>query len=731
MGATFKRFNLSPRSLLPNLFAGAVSGLVSVTYSLSFAALIFSGNLSSYLSIGIQSALVSAVLVAFVVACSSSFPFAIAGPDSNTSAILALMASAIATRLLSEGLSAEIGPTIWAALVASALLSSVFLVCLSQLQLGNFVRFIPYPVIGGFLAGAGWLIFQGAFSVATGVRLELGNLAALVQSSQLIHWLPSLGFALLLKFTLDRVKHSAVMPTFLVMGVVLTYGLLASAGMSLDEARLQNWLFSAASTGGSRSATGLTFFTQIHWSVLLEQTSGFLVMMAVLAIAILLNATGLELVSKQDIDINRELKACGIANLAAGLGGGMVGYLSFNRSVLNRAAGGSDRSSSIVTSLVCAVFLFLGTYLTSYIPKPVLAGLLFYIGLSSLKEWLYDARFRLPAIEYGLIVLIVLIIAGSGFLQGVGAGLVIACLVFAFNYSRTPFIHLATSGVHRPSNFERSFQQQKLLRQEGEQIYILCLQGYIFFGTANTFLNHIRQVLAGTNAIQYLVLDFRLVSGLDSSAASSFTKLRQLAQKQGLRLVFTHLQANIQNQLIQTGGIEADDNLCQQFPDLDRGIEWCEEQILQQTFFRRRRFLPLALQIGDLLMLEKAEVRQFMHYFEPLQISTDQVLFEPGEVSDTVYFLENGQVSILTKSSAGEIKRLQTLSSGTVLGEIEFYQNTHRSVIAIADKDSSLYYLSRKKLQEMQESQPQLAAAFHQFVARLLADRLFPVMKQS
>lgn len=727
----FNRFQLPLENVLPNITAGLIAGLVSVTYSLSFAVLIFSGSLASDLSIGISITLTSATLVAFVVACRSSFRFAIAGPDSNTVAILASMASTIATHLLAQGKTSEVVPTVWAMLVASAILSSIFLLCLSHLKLGHFVRFIPYPVIGGFLAGAGWLIIKGAFTVVTsGVRLEFSNLATLFQISSLIRWLPSLGFAVLLKTILSRYNHYLVLPTLLVVGVILTYLFLGGLGISLEQAREQGWLFATISTGEAGQLTGLAFLSQINGSVLLEQTTSFLGIMGVLTITLLLNATGLELTSKQDIDINHELKAAGIANVVAGMGGGMVGYLSFNRSFLNYAAGATNRLSGMVASVVCAAFLFLGPQVISYLPKPVLGGLLFYIGLNSLKEWLYDSRTKLPTVDYALIVLILLVIAGSGFLQGVGAGLVVACLVFAFNYSRTPLIRKAAFGVNRPSNFERSFQQQKLLRQEGYQIYILALQGYIFFGTANTFLNDVQDAITRSkSSIRYLVLDCHLVSGLDSSAVSSFIKLRHFAQKQAVQLVFTHLQPTVDKQLIQSGYIEVEDGICQRFPDLDRGIEWCEDQILKAIPLRRRRFVPLVLQLAELLTIQEEDTHQFMDYLEPLAISTNQVLFKPGDASDSLYFLENGQISILIKLQDDQIKRLQTLGSGTVFGEVEFYQNASRFVMAVADKDSSLYSLSRANLQEMQANYPQLAAAFHQFNARLLAERIFPSLE--
>lgn len=233
----FNRFKLPLKNLVLNITAGLIAGLVSVTYSLSFAVLIFSESLASHLSIGISNTLTSATLVAFVVACRSSFKFAIAGPDSNTVAILASMASMIATHLLAQGKTSEVVPTVWAMLVASAILSSIFLLFLSHLKLGHFVRFIPYPVIGGFLAGAGWLIIKGAFTVTSGVRLEFSNLATVFQISSLIRWLPSLAFAVLLKTILIRYNHYLVLPTMLVVGVILTYLFLGAGNFARTSAR--------------------------------------------------------------------------------------------------------------------------------------------------------------------------------------------------------------------------------------------------------------------------------------------------------------------------------------------------------------------------------------------------------------------------------------------------------------------------------------------------------------
>src|SRR5262249_34021427 len=150
-------------------------------------------------------------------------------------------------------------------------------------------------------------------------------------------------------------------------------------------------------------------------------------------------------------------------------------------------------------------------------------GLLFYLGLGLLVEWVYASWFRFSRLDHLLVLLILAIIAFWGFLVGVAAGVVIACLVFAYSYSRQRVIKHAFTGAKHHSNVDRTAPQQGFLREQGDPVYILVLQGYIFFGTANTLLDHVRRRFeAGDKTkTRFLLFDFGMVTGLDASAALS------------------------------------------------------------------------------------------------------------------------------------------------------------------------------------------------------------------
>jgi sulfate permease, SulP family len=207
--------------LLPNLVAGLTTGLVTLVYTVSFAALIFSGKLSVYFPQGVGCALIGATVTAIVVAWRSPFPFTLAGPEANSAIVLALAGRAIANALPSPDQESLIYPTVWAAIILSTLVSGVFLYCLGKWRLGQFARYIPYPVIAGFLAGTGWLITRSSFKVMTGIPLDFAELHKLFTAEAASQWISGLGVALLLYISLQRFKHFLILPGLLLGGIVL------------------------------------------------------------------------------------------------------------------------------------------------------------------------------------------------------------------------------------------------------------------------------------------------------------------------------------------------------------------------------------------------------------------------------------------------------------------------------------------------------------------------------
>ena len=426
------------------------------------------------------------------------------------------------------------------AIALSTILTGIFFFVFGQFKLGNLIRFIPYPIIAGFLAGTGLLLVLGALSVMVEGFSGVADLHLLLEGNQLSEWAPSFIFGLLLLIVLNRFDHPLIMPAMLFGGMVV-FQILPEQPLS-----------GIPNNVGAELGNSLFVFNlqQIQWSILLKQTGSGVAIAVVSVIALLLNASGIELATERDIDLNRELKMAGISNILIGLGGGMVGSHVLSDTTLVYRMGGRSRLVGLTLAGVCIFVLFTGGGLLALFPKPVLGGLLLFLGFDFLLTWVYKAWFKLSLVDFSLVILILLVITFVGFLEGIALGSVLAVALFVMEYSRISVVRHTLSGATYQSNFKQPRLYEQLLRQKGDWVYILELQGFIFFGTAYTLLKKVSERLesAEKSAPHFVVLDFRRVKGLDSSAIFSFARMKQLAVSKGVVLVFTHLSEKMHHQ---------------------------------------------------------------------------------------------------------------------------------------------------------------------------------------
>src|SRR5215471_10439265 len=248
--------------------AGAVLAVFTVIASASFAALIFAPPLDQFITHGIWMALITALIVGMVIALTSSYPGAIAIPQDRVAPILAILAGSISTHMSAS--AEEKSLAVISAIILVTLTTGLFLYLLGRLKLGNLIRYIPYPVIGGFLAGSGWLLVLGGIRVMTGHPVTLATLGLLLQSVNLWHWLPGVTFAGFLFWLLKRAKQQLLMPLTLLLAVGVFYLVAALCGKSVADLRLSGWLpdFPQHVSGGS-----ITFFSVLKvssWLLLLS-----------------------------------------------------------------------------------------------------------------------------------------------------------------------------------------------------------------------------------------------------------------------------------------------------------------------------------------------------------------------------------------------------------------------------------------------------------------------------
>lgn len=327
------------------LFAGTVSSTLTIAFCLSYAALIFSGLLTPWLAYGMALSFLSAAVCGLVVSWRSSLPFALAAPDSATSAVIATLAAATVERLHAQDLSGPMLAPVIIVLSISALLAGIVLCSLGLSGAGRLVRFVPYPVIGGFLGASGWLIVSGAAQVTADHTITLANLAALATPANLMKLMVAAGIALALLIARHRVRTAYALPGILLVSIVAVDLVLRAGGLSVAEAEAQGWTFAPQPPGTLIHPWSLDQLRAFPWRILPSLGGDLFAVVFVTVISLLLNVTGIELATRREADLNRELKALGLANAASGAFGGYVSCVSLSRSIINYSAGARSRSA--------------------------------------------------------------------------------------------------------------------------------------------------------------------------------------------------------------------------------------------------------------------------------------------------------------------------------------------------------------------------------------------------
>ncbi|WP_017298710.1 SLC26A/SulP transporter family protein [Nodosilinea nodulosa] len=730
---------VQPQVWLSSLAAGLVTGIIGVIRAISYASLIFSGALAMHLPTGLGMTVVSTGITIAVVALTSTLPGIIATPLAAPTTIVALMAAAIA-REMDSAAPGDMLTTVLIAIALSALLTGSMLLLLGLLRQGERIRFVPYPVIGGFMAGTGWLLTKGFFQVATDGPLTWSSLLEFWQPEMLWRWLPGLGFAIALLIATRRWKQFWVMPATLFACAACFFVGLAIADIPLDQARAAGLLLGPFPDSQQLwQPLTPTMLPHIHWAAIAHQTGSLLTVMFVSLLSLLLSNSSIELVVGRDLNLSSEMKAVGLANIASGLSGGMAGNQALPSTLLVHDIGANHRLTGLVAVAPSVAVLALGSSFLSYLPKVVLGSLLLYLGLSLLWQWLYQAYFKLPLSDYLTVWITLVLIDAVGFLQGVGMGFVITVVLFMVRYSQVDVAKQVFSGATSRSNVERSPTEEALLSQRGGQIYALELQGFLFFGTANYLLTKVRDRAiaprasaeaaatgsdgAAVEPLRYVVIDFRQVSGLDSSAVLTFNKILKLARKHDFTLVLTNLLPEFEAALKQGQGLDVGGDRCQVWPDIDRGLEWCEGQILGNTAPTSEIPTSLADLLSN-LFLTADQANQFVTYLKHHSLPAQHYIFQPGERRPELYFIESGQVSVLLELEDGRTKRLQTCSAGHLLGEMRFFNKPPLSSSVITDTPSQLYSLSQENFQRMQQDAPDLAHALQRHIVEILCESL-------
>ena len=437
-------------------------------------------------------------------------------------------------------------------------LSGLLLVLISFLRVSRIIYLTPYSVIGGFMTAIGIIVIALEFNSFIGATPQHSVMEVVNYFPQAMHeisWqtlvisIPSL----ILLFSWNRLTRSIkFLNSIPAPLVVLTLGTATAIGFNLDTAYI------------GEIPTGLP---KIYLPEI-SRFGEFLKPAAALAgLAIfdsLLTCIVNDHISGDKHSSDRETFGQGLANMTAGLFGGLTTATATMRSVANYVAGGKTPLASIVHGLVLlALVLGLGKY-ASNIPLAVLAAILIKVGIDIMDYRIIPVLHKLPLTDFIVFWAVLLVTLSKDLLAGMMIGIIIAVIRFAIEISK----------VYRPNITKLSQQQIGPMSKYDKHIEVLNLNGPMFFGSIES-MDSAYNNLKDKNV---LLIDLTNVSMIDLSGAFGLEDLMKKAQWDNIYIVITNAPNNVKNSL-QKLQILNNSDFVRYIQNKDKAIQYTRELI--------------------------------------------------------------------------------------------------------------------------------------------------------
>ena len=466
-----------------DIFGGITAGIVALPLALAFGIQAFGGiNDPAAASMGALAGLVGATLLGFFAALFGGTHSQISGPTGPMTVVTASIVSAAWTAS-SGNFSAVI-----IAMAMAGIFCGLFQILFGILRIGKYVRYIPYPVLSGFMSGIGVIIILQQIYPLIGKKSPVSTLdmllnfpSACADNVSLIALLLGLGTIALIVCVPRLTKK---IPATLVALIVMT---IISILCSFDA---------ALTIGEIPAGLPMPFFAKegidlsgIDWMQITEASIiPGLTLAGLGSIDTLLTSIVADNITKTKHDSNQELIGQGIGNAVAGLFCGISGAGATMRTVVNVKSGGRTQISGMVHALfLLAILLGLGS-LVKYVPLSVLAGILITVGWGIIDFRGFKDITRIPKADAFVLIVVFLTTVFVDLLTAVGIGMVIACVLFmkrAGDLAEQQYEGgVLTDGFDKNTPWE---DESGVTEEMKKHIYIQRLEGPVFFGSITGF----------------------------------------------------------------------------------------------------------------------------------------------------------------------------------------------------------------------------------------------------
>lgn len=511
------------KHLRGDLFGGITAGIVALPLALAFGA---------QTELGAIAGLYGAIALGFFAALFGGTPVQISGPTAPMTVVSAVI---IAESTQRAGSLQEAIPLVLAVFFVAGLLQ----VLMGVFRIGKYIRYIPYPVVSGFMSGIGVIIIIGQIFPLFGAMTPTGGSLAVLKSlddlPRVIDWeavVLSIIAVVLVYFSPRIIK--AVPSTLIALLGVSLLGYLVFRG--------EVGLISDSSGGKMPSGVPtlhLHFFAPLlvpaNWKLILEYAA---TLAALGAIDTLLTSVVADNITKTKHDSNQELVGQGIGNMAAAFIAGLPGAGATMRTVINANSGGKTRLSGIVAALLLlAILLGMGP-LVGQVPTAVLAGILLTVGIGIIDyKGIRNIR-AIPRSDAIIMMAVLVLTVFVGLLEAVAIGMLLASILFMKAISDVVEHRTVSAPLTSYSSEIPWSDEVGLLEKVGSKVFIKHLDGPLFFGFASRF-QEMSKVMPG---VKVVVFRMKKVPYIDQSGMLAMEEAVLDLQRQGITVAMTGLQ---------------------------------------------------------------------------------------------------------------------------------------------------------------------------------------------
>jgi SulP family sulfate permease len=721
----FSLFN--GRKQVPGDFWGGLAAmLVALPASIAFGVTVYAAMGPAYAAYGALAGIIGATVIGLVASTLGGTDRLISAPCAPAAAVL----SAFAIELVAQGVSPG---SIVLLMIMLGVLTGVVQLLLGFVGVGKLIKYIPYPVVSGYLSGVGLIIIGSQIPKFVGANGGTRWWEALV--SPALWNLNSVaigGATVLVAVVAPRLTQKVPGIILGILAGLCTYFGLAAQDPALWEVTNNPLVVGPLGATGDGYIEAITGRWQEIGELRLGQIAGLfgsaLTLAVLLSIDTLKTCVVLDQLTRSHHDSNRELIAQGMANVASSAVGGIPGAGTMGATLVSLNSGAKTRATGVLEGLFALVAaLILGSFI-AWIPVATLAGILIVIGVRMIdREPLRFLESRATVFDFAVVLAVVVVALTVGLIAASGVGVAMAIILFVREQIGGTVVRHKIYVNQMSSTWYRPEAEVRILDQKGDQAVIFELQGSLFFGNTQQLYADLEHEI---NTRSYIIIDLKRVQSVDVTAAHLLNQVRDAIQERGARLLLSNVRENLPSGrnlrefFEQTGLMDAGDTV-RIFPELDSAIAWVEDRILGESESAQEQEVPMQLQEMDLFAKRKDETLQDLE--ARMQLRTYQpgeALYVRGAPGDELFWVRRGTIRIVAPLGAGRTRHIASFGRGDFFGGLAFLDNLPRTNDAIAHTVTEVYVLSREQFNQIADTHKKLAFNLIEAMARTLAMRL-------